>query len=327
MNHNVLLIGAGYMGLEYAKVLTALPQEQPDKFPSLSFSIIGRGDHSSKNFTEKTGLPVQHSPAQDMWSSGKYTEAIVAVNIDQLYTVTADLIKAGCKKILVEKPGALNSDELAHLAELAKTHQAEVMIGYNRHFYSSVMAAQKLIEEDGGLLSMHFEFTEWNHQIEAIERPAVVKENWFLGNSTHVADLAFFIGGKPTNWKTYTAGSLHWHSKASMFAGAGVTDKNVIFSYCANWQSPGRWNIELMTANHRIHLRPMEKLHVQKTGSLAIENVPLDDRLDISYKPGLFLQTASFLDGSEHDRKIFIAEQAYMAKDVFDKILLGSSIS
>jgi hypothetical protein len=39
----------------------------------------------------------------------------------------------------------------------------------------------------------------------------------------------------------------------------------------------------------------LEELQVQKLGSVNVEKVELDDRLDKQYKPGLFKQTESFL--------------------------------
>ena len=63
----------------------------------------------------------------------------------------------------------------------------------------------------------------------------------------HVVDLAFYLCGKPDEISCYTTGGLNWHSAASVFAGAGITKKNVLFSYNANWGAPGRWGVEIMT--------------------------------------------------------------------------------
>ena len=39
----------------------------------------------------------------------------------------------------------------------------------------------------------------------------------------------------------------------------------------------------------------MEKLQIQKIGSVAIEELPLDDSYDRNFKPGLYRQVQSFL--------------------------------
>jgi hypothetical protein len=45
----------------------------------------------------------------------------------------------------------------------------------------------------------------------------------------------------------------------------------------------------------------MESLQVQRIGSVAIEPVEIDDALDKSYKPGLYLQAKAFLDAEFDD--------------------------
>ena len=177
-------------------------------------------------------------------------------DFEALVQTTMDLLNYGIENILVEKPAVLNKEEIEKVAQLSKEKKANVFVAYNRRFYASVIEAQKLIEEDGGLQSMHFEFTEWAHKIEPLEKAPGVKENWFFANSTHVVDLAFFLAGRPVDWKAFSKpGKLTWHNKTN-FAGAGITEKGVLFSYLSNWESAGRWGLELLTEKRRIYLKP-----------------------------------------------------------------------
>ena len=43
-----------------------------------------------------------------------------------------------------------------------------------------------MIAEDGGVTSFNFEFTEWSHQIQHLQKASGVMDNWVLGNSSHV---------------------------------------------------------------------------------------------------------------------------------------------
>ncbi len=124
-----------------------------------------------------------------------------------------------------------------------------------------------------------------------------VKEQWLLHNSTHVMDLAFYLGGRPKEISCYTAGSLNWHPSGSIYSGAGITENGALFSYQANWESPGRWGVEVLTKKHRLILRPLERLHIQNIGSVAVEEVSLEDELDKKFKPGLYLQVQAFVEG------------------------------
>ena len=117
-----------------------------------------------------------------------------------------------------------------------------------------------------------------------------------MGNSTHVVDLVFHLCGTPKDWKYWFDGSLDWYPSASRFAGAGITNKGALFSYLADWEAPGRWGIEILTHKHRLIFRPMEQLQVTELGSVKVNQVVIDDRLDQAYRPGLYLQTEAFLN-------------------------------
>lgn len=299
------------MAIEYAKVLKAQRQ---------SFIVVGRGQASANQFQSATGIqPITGGLRH--WlraNSPSGFRAIVAVSENELGRATLALLDHGCRNILVEKPGAFTGKEIGLVAKRAKKVKAKVCVGYNRRFYASVLAAEKIITQDGGVTSFAFEFTEWSHVISKLNKAPGVKAQWFLHNSTHVIDLAFWLGGWPKKMSSFAAGHLTWHPKASIFAGAGVSKKNAVFSYQANWQSPGRWGVEILTKNHRLIFRPMEKLQIQNIGSVAIAEVPINDKLDQAFKPGLYLQVKSFLH--DHRRLCTVDEQAAHAK-IFSKFL------
>ncbi len=56
---------------------------------------------------------------------------------------------------------------------------------------------QNYIAEDGGALSINFDFTEWSHKIKYLKNSGLAKRRWLVANSSHVIDLAFHLGGKP----------------------------------------------------------------------------------------------------------------------------------
>lgn len=292
MNKNVWLIGSGGMAVDYVKVLQAL---------ELEFSIIGRGEQSAKACRDATGCEVVSGGLVDYLATmpNVPTHAIVAVGVEKLHETTLQLLDYGVPNVLVEKPAGLNKQEVETVFIKAKEKNAHVYVAYNRRFYASVLKAQEIIAEDGGITSFNFEFTEWAHEIEKLTKAAGVKEHWFLGNSTHVVDLAFYLGGKPKDICTFTSGSLDWHPAASVFSGAGVSETGALFSYQANWESAGRWSLEMLTKKHRLILRPMEKLQIQKKGSVAIEFVECNYKFDEAFKPGLFLQTKNFISSKE----------------------------
>lgn len=289
--NEIWLIGAGGMAQDYAKVLKDL---------GVSFKVIGRGKEKAKQFKEQTGIDVIEGGVERYIKSTNTicTHSIVAVGVESLYSVTKQLLSYGIKNILVEKPAGISKQNLLDLKEESKIRSSNVLIGYNRRFYKATQKAKEIIAEDGGVKSFNFEFTEWSHVIANLDKPKNVFETWFLGNSTHVVDLAFYLGGKPKEINTFTRkGNLEWHPSASVFVGAGCSDSEALFCYQANWEAPGRWSVEVLTNKHRLIFRPMEKLQIQNIGSVAVDYVDIDYKIDEDYKAGLFEQVRCFWEG------------------------------
>lgn len=293
--NKVTLVGLGAMAVEYAHVLKHLNCE---------ITAIGRSESSCKNFTEKTAIK-SFAGGVTQNKALVSDKAIVAAHVESLAEITLQLLEAGAKYILVEKPGALEAAQLLKIKQLADQKKAHVYIAYNRRFLSSTQELLKRIQAEGGLQTGYFEFTEWSHVIDKLpDSPA--KQTTFLSNSTHVLDLAFFLMGKPKSYANYSAGTkmFNWNEGPSRFVGSGVTEKNVLFSYHANWTSAGRWGVEVLTKDSRYILRPLEKLFRQPVGSVQVEEIPLNVPEELaSFKPGFYEQTKAFLNLSKDPTK------------------------
>ena len=166
---------------------------------------------------------------------------------------------------------------------------------------------------------MHFEFTEWSHRIEDIEKPDGVKENWFFANSTHVVDLAFFIAGRPLKMNSYSElGTLKWHER-SRFSGAGITAKGVLFSYNSNWESAGNWSLDLRTDKRRYVLNPLERIVYQEKGSLEWNEIGLESG---DYKEGVYSMVEQFLKGTNLNL-CSLEEHYWNTEFIYKKIIDG----
>lgn len=308
----VWLIGTGPMSIEYAKVLKAL--DKP-------FVVIGRGQASADNFIQETGIQPVVGGLTNFLEHVDYKpeKVIVAVGIENLAEICASLIGFGAEEILLEKPGFAYPDELTDLLRLKKNSATKIFLAYNRRFYASVRKAKEMIEEDGGVSSFSFEFTEWSHVIRNLKKDKAEHQTWFLGNSTHVIDTAFYLAGEPAELSAYVKGALDWHPASSIFSGAGITINNALFSYQANWEGPGRWVIEIITKKRRIIFKPIETLQVQEIGSVAVNPVELNNELDLSFKPGVYLQVSLFLNGHTEDF-CKLEEQARMVEKYYTRM-------
>ena len=308
----MLVVGTGEIAGEYCNVLHAMGVEP---------YVVGRNEDKAKRFGEEHSVTA-FGGGIDYYLANtdeEYDYAIVATDVLNLCANTCSLLDHGIKKIFTEKPAGMNKGEIEKICQTAEKYDAKVYVAYNRRFYASTTKAMDIIRGDGGVKSFNFEFTEWSHVIEPLLTPATVKDEWFLANSTHVVDLAFFLGGEPEELASFITGELNWHKKGCVYAGAGVTKDKALFSYQANWAAPGRWAVEILTSNHRLYFRPMEKLSIQELGSVAVNPVEIDDKLDLEYKPGFYKEVESFINEIDDGKKKTIQDQLrYM--DYFEKI-------
>jgi len=318
MKHSaILLVGAGLMSQAYAKVLVEL---------SVPFHVLGRGAQSAAVFAEVTGVtPTTGSLADQLTAMESVPDtAILGVNAMYLADVAKVLMDHGVKRLLLEKPGALDLAEMEGLCAAVKAHGAEVYVGYNRRFMASALAAQKMIAEDGGVSSVKFDFSEPSRRIAVLDKPKREHHTWFYGNSSHVIDLAFHMFGAPSALEARVTGSLDWHPSGAVFAGSGINAQGGLISWHANWDGPGRWGMEVMTPERRIIMQPLEKLRVQTHGSFAEVDIEIDDAEDLAFKPGVKKQVERFLLSTGPDVLSTLQEHA-TRMTYFDVIRTGGS--
>lgn len=312
--NEVLLLGAGRMARHYTKVLNALGKE---------FTVLGNSPKGAEEFTKDTGVAAYCGGADrllhDLSSLPKL--AINASTARTLFDTNMKLLQSGIKTILTEKPGAQTSYEMQQLACCAKEKNAQIYVGYNRRYYASVLAARDIIEQDGGVRSFNFEFTELPQVIQPVSGDISYR---FYSNSTHVIDLAFYLGGVPEKMCCHILDHQGKYLTATNFSGSGKSKAGALFSYHANYLAPGRWCVEMLTNDHRLILRPLEKLQLQNIGSMEVYQAPsIDYSLDEAYKPGLYRQVSAFLEG--HDPSLLSLQEHLKMMALYDKIHTGLS--
>ena len=310
MESKLLLVGAGNMALEYARVLNNLKQ---------SFDVVCRTQKSADKFLEKTSKPCIIGGIEGISDFSEYDKAIIATPVLSIFSCAKKLIENGVSYLLVEKPGGIDESQIRALNKLAVKYNSNVFIAYNRRFYQSVQEGKKIIEKDGGGCTAQFDFTEWSHIIEGLDIPDELKKNWFLANSTHIVDLTFYLIGKPKKLSSFHNGELAWH-QPSKFSGSGITEKNVLFSYGANWESAGRWSLEITTAKRKLIFSPLEELKKQDKGTITIlKEDNIDYSHDKEYKAGIYEQTKAFINRKEKTLKSL--EEQVNDFEFYNKIL------
>jgi predicted dehydrogenase len=307
MSVRCLVIGTGKMGSAHLQALAALA---PDALAAWAPSLRRR------DAAESVGAQFFHGELSAALDCFQPTHVVVASPIETLTPISLELITAGVRHLLVEKPVALSSQEGAALAAAVKTTETRLYVGYNRRFYSSIRTAKQLIadaaEEIG---SVAFEFNEVVPDLAGPQGHSLaVRQRWLIANSLHVIDSALFRLGDPDlELSTFiSSGSLPWHPTGSIFVGSGLSTSGKPFAYHANWTAPGRWGFEWMTPSARYVFRPLEKLAIMRRGSFSLETIPIDDELDRRFKPGVLLQDRAFVLGGDEGADLVSLEHALL---------------
>lgn len=282
----VLIVGTGPMGAAHAKAIQRL-----GKLPE----VVGRSEHSAARFSDRFGLSAQGIGLEQYIERGKLpSHAIVAVPISELSRVTTELLKAGVMNILVEKPGALSSTELRLVMKSASATQANVWVAYNRRFLDSTSFLLALLEERGRPARLECEFNERLGELRELGHPPAVLERWLIANSSHVLDLAIFLGGFPTVISNSPQGELSWHPSASSFSASGKTENGSELIFRANWNQEGSWSLRISAGGRTFEMRPLEELY--EIVPASHERIQLFSPAPGEHiKPGLIEQARQFL--------------------------------
>jgi predicted dehydrogenase len=265
-NKSIIIIGSGWMAKQYAIALYEMKIK--------NVIILSRNkDKTIKLCNEFGYIAIYGDLNEELSKIPEKDLTIIATSVDSLYSVTKSAIQNGQKNILIEKPGSLYSNELLDLNK--NNNKSRIRIAYNRLTYPNFHKLKSIISEEG-ISSCNFNFTEILHFIDFEKNIQNVYSRWGISNSLHVISMVFELIGFPKDYKFYNSGSLDWHPTSSIFVGSGISENNILFSYHADWNSAGRWGIEVMTKKNGYRFIPLEELFVRYKNTFEWNKVPFD---------------------------------------------------
>jgi len=307
----VLIIGAGYIAEEYAKALFLMGIK--------NVTIVSKSQKSSSKICISYGFkPLFGGYENTLSDLPKMDLVIVATSVLTLLPAAQYALETGQTNVLIEKPGSIYFQELSTLS--SKFPKSIIRIAYNRLQYPNFHFLKDLVADEGGITSCTFTFTEWLDRIDLTKYPTQILERWGIANSLHVISMAFELIGLPKTLTSYQSGNLDWHPSGSIFTGSGISEKNIPFSYHADWNSSGRWGIEIMTNSNSYRLIPLEELYLCKKNSTLWEKVPFE----IPYpnlKQGLAEQLCLMLDtDSKYHNNLVSLEKSIQFNKICEQI-------
>lgn len=309
----LLVLGVGPMAEEYL---------QACKANSIEATFVGRSKTGMKRFESRTGIvPI---PSLSLAKPENFYGAVIAVTETALSSVLIEVLRAGFRRVLVEKPGGSSISEFPGLHEEVSSYGAEVFVAFNRRFYSTVEKLLQVANKDGGLVSLHFDFTERAAQIASLEKDLKTKEDWFFQNSSHVIDLSLYLAPGLEIHHAEVTGGLPWHPRGSIFSGLGTAAEGVQVSYNTVWGPSGGWEILARTESIKLALKPLETLEVTLPDGTS--EVYTEGRLcKLPGKAGLTGMLNAFIERPPRDPRLLSWEGHWGNFHVYRDILNGVS--
>ncbi len=157
-------------------------------------TVVSAGGLSGTAEAKRYKIPVSSSDYKDILSDSGVDMVLIATRHNLHASMVIDALEAG-KHVFVEKPLALNQNELQHIIEAHKKSQKTLTVGFNRRFSPHVKKIKELLGEKP--VPMNITAT-----MNAGEIPA---DTWvhdmtegggrIIGEACHFIDLLTFLTG------------------------------------------------------------------------------------------------------------------------------------
>jgi predicted dehydrogenase len=292
---SVLILGAGKIANEYVFALQNMNIK--------NITVISRKGLETDYIKKSLGVQILNGGFEKHLPDFKKQDlVIVALPTESLLPASEMALKSGQTNILIEKPASLFSEELNSLDKFDKN--SKIRIAYNRLLYPNFHKLKQLINDDGGITSVKFTFTEWIDKIDFSNYDTQTLKYWGIQNSLHVICMIIDLIGDLKQISSFSNGKLNWHPSGSCFVGSGISDQNIPFSYHSDWESGDRWGIEVFTKKNSYKLIPLEDLFVCPKNSQIYHQVKFDKAFS-EIKQGLSEEIA-FMLSENHEKNQFV---------------------
>ncbi len=195
--------------------------------------------------------------------------------------------------LFIEKPAGLSAEDNHDLLEKARQQGVEVMVGFNRRYYSVFHQGLAVIKKHGPLLGVSITGHEriWRQEESGnAEFKKHVLPYWIFANSVHTIDLLRFFGGEVSDLKVIT--HRYKLQQGDQIGAVMTLSCGAIGQYSSHWYSPGGWSATLFGDGVTVEFKPLEQ------GRWTDRNFKTYDITadieDAQLKPGFYGQALAF---------------------------------
>lgn len=277
---SVAIVGAGSMATEHAKAFSKIPGV-------VLAGITSRTRAKAQALADQYAMPCVAETVEELYQ--KTQADLVVVTVPEL--MANAVAKAALKfpwGLLMEKPAGYDLADAQDIASAAQEHQAPVMVGFNRRFYSSTLAIQAdLASRPNERRFIQVQDQQSYAEARHYKHPEQVVEKFMYANSIHLIDMILAFGrGQVSRVNPITP----WRGEETDIMLAHVEfDSGDSALYEGIWRGPGPWACAVSTPSRRWTMQPLEQAVFQNAGERSRQSVEASEN-DKLCKPGFLLQ-------------------------------------
>lgn len=279
------IVGAGRIAHDHLEAIKGLRNVEV-------VGITSRTLAKAQSLAAQFGIPVVAESLSAMIHLARPDGLLLLVSVDQIYGVTCAAFEYGIP-LFLEKPPGLTPAETYHLAALARQHDTNTMVGYNRRYFTNFHQGIQIIRDYGPLMGILIEGHERLARVRSAGfHPKHVLANWIYANATHTIDLLRFFGGELK--ELYPIAHSYQEPRGDQFAAVATFSSGTMGTYVSHWLSPGGWRVVLYGNGVTVEFKPLEA--GRWTDRTLQEHEIEADPCDLQYRPGFFKQMEAFCD-------------------------------
>ena len=283
-NLNIAVLGAGNIAQQHLPVLKDLPEIG-------CITLVDSDPVTLQQTGDRFEIDRRLSSVDDL-KSDSLDAVFVLVSVLAVHEVASRFLSAGIPTFL-EKPPGIHTWQTQELADLARENSTLAMVGVNRRFYSTSMAARKTALAAGPIQTVTVEAHEDIQRVRnGTKFPPEVLHRWSAANGIHALDMIRFFGGDVSS-----VTSIQHKVEGEMpdAHGALIEFENGALGRAGmDWLGPGGHRFEIRTAGMTLTSSPgYRTVTVQERGK---DRFLLEyDEIDLNYKAGFFRQDSTFI--------------------------------
>lgn len=266
--------GTAFIGFgNYAKsvLVPALKKASKERLTT----VVTSTGLSAHDAAQREGFANAATDPQAVLDDADTDCVFIATRHDSHASLAAAALRAG-KHVFVEKPLALDHEQLADVVAAAEGAPGVLTVGFNRRFAPMMIAAKAVIASRAGPIAMHYRVNaghvpgdSWLHGAQGGGR--------IVGEACHFVDaLTFLAGGPPVSVSAFRPEGIDDTVSAVLRFADGSTG-TILYSSLGDSSLPKEY-LEIFASGTVVRLDDFRKLHITSGGKTKTHSASAQDK-------------------------------------------------